>query len=202
MEVFFSSIHAWSFSNTHQDCCNDFSPWVPPSRYLQWAHSSTLPSRSLAWAASGILGGHLNRHTSLQDFTIYHTKKKNLQHKLHQWFTQPWQPLARQLCELLCRVPNGLVIVFLAFWWSAKHSVALCTASWWPRSPRSQRLVKGTGGQGDKGHPYHPHQPQHPLPTPRRPEPPAHCREIRGRRGQHMTSWDSCLRNPGQTSHF
>lgn len=41
-------------------------------------------------------------------------EKKDLQQITSVTHT-PWQLLARQLCELLFRVHNGLVIVFMAF---------------------------------------------------------------------------------------
>ena len=123
-------------------------------------------------------------------------EKKKIYTKLHQWLTQPWQLLARQLCELLFRVHNGLVIVFMALWWSAKHCVALCTASSWrPWSPRSQCLVKGIGpGPPILSHQLHHHQLQHPSPMSRDSD--------EGPQGQSMTSWVSFLRYPEPNKSF
>ena len=135
-------------------------------------------------------------HFSLRFHYLPWKKKKKIYTKLHQWLTQPWQLLARQLCELLFRVHNGLVIVFMALWWSAKHCVALCTASSWrPWSPRSQCLVKGIGpGPPILSHQLHHHQLQHPSPMSRDSD--------EGPQGQSMTSWVSFLRYPEPNKSF
>lgn len=118
--------------------------------------------------------GHLSRHAHLispQDSTIFHQRKCTATRVTHTGLGIPRQD--RSL-ELLFQVPNGLVIVLMAFWWSAKCSVAhYCF-------PVASEPISG---QSILSH--HPHQPLHPHPMSRAPGGTNPCRETR-QEGPHM----------------
>lgn len=110
--------------------------------------------------------------------------KENAQQ--HEWLTGLGIPRQDRSLELLFQVPNGLVIVFMAFWWSVKCSVAhYCF-------PVASEPISGQSVLS-----HHPHQPLHPHRMSRAPGGTNPCRETRPE-GPHKLL-GQLLEIPGQS---